>query len=308
MTPRGRSKAQRAAVVAFAAAAAGLGGRAREPIRTEVTQAAAEAAVAGTPEPCRREVAAELRAGQRASAEPRCGVEGRRASERLLESRRRPVFGIVERRTVRLSGVTLVLSEAHRCERWPLREAGRVDLEPGTAIAAGCQIRRYRGSVKIAVVTAEGARTPVLTLDTDEDGQLEVTFAELDGLLRIRGLGGLMRHEALLIGEHAWAGRIELAAVRAQLAEWHLTWVGRGRGTPALFTALHPDHPGAAVTRARSLEATLRRQADDAEAVKRGELTPRRFLERHTWSPYRALVGGLEADDGAKDMTRGTGP
>jgi hypothetical protein len=221
-----------------------------------------------------------------------------------------------------------VLSEAHRCERWPLRGAERADLEPGTAISAGCQIRRYRGKVEVAVVGGEGASTPVVTLRTDDDGQLEVEFAELDGLLRVRGLGGLMSQQALVIGAGSWVGRVELAAVRAQLADWHLAWIGRGRGVPALFTALHPEHPGAAVTRARgleatlrrqddsaaatlrvrALEATLRRQADDMAAVERGELTARRFLERHVWSPYRALIVGLEAEDGDKDMTQGTGP
>jgi hypothetical protein len=309
VTPRGRSKAQRAAVVVvLAGVAAGFGGRAREPIRTEVAAAAADVAVAATPEPCRSEIAGELRAGQRASTAETCAMERRRASEGLLAKGRRPVFGIVERRTVRLSGITLVLSEAHRCERWPLRGADRADLEPGTAISAGCQIRRYRGKVSVAVVGGDGAIAPVITLRTDDDGQLEVEFAELDGLLRVRGLGGLMSQQALVIGEGEWVGRVDLAAVRAQLADWHLTWVGRGRGVPALFTALHPEHPGAAVTRARALEATLRRQADDAEAVKRGVLTPRRFLERHTWSPYRALIVGLEAESVDKDMTQGTGP
>lgn len=306
VTPRGRSKAQRAAIVAIAAVAAGFGGRAREPSRTEVAAAAAAVALAGVPEPCRSEIAAELRAGQRASTAETCAAERRRASERLPAKGRR--FGIVERRTVRLSGITLVLSEAHRCERWPLRGADRADLELGTAIASGCQIRRYRGTVRVAVIGSEGASTPVITLRADDDGQLEVEFAELDGLLRVRGLGGLMSQQALVIGEGEWVGRVDLAAVRAQLADWHLTWIGRGRGVPALFTALHPDHPGVAVTRARGLEATLRRQADDAEAVKRGVLTPRRFLERHAWSPYRALIMGLEAEAGDKDMMQGTGP
>lgn len=295
-------------MVVLAAAAAGFGGRAREPVRTEVAAAAADVAVADAPEPCRREVAAELRAGQRATTAARCASERRRASERLLERTRRPVFGVVERRTVRLSGIGLVLSEAHRCERWPLRGADRTDLEPGTALDAGCQIRRYRGQLTIAVAAADGTRTPVVTLAADEDGQVEVAFAELDGLLRARGLGGLMSHATLILGENGWAGRVELAAVRAQLTEWHLTWIGRGRGVPALFTALHPEHPGAAVTRAQALEATLRRQAADAEAVKRGELTPRRFLDRHAWSPYRALVGGLDEEPAVKDMTEGTGP
>lgn len=306
MTPRGRSKAQRAAVVLLAAAAAGLGGRAREPRRTEVEAATAEQAVAPAPEPCRREVAAELRAGQRAAET--CAAERRRASERVLAKRGRPVFGIVERRTVRLSGVALVLSEAHHCERWPLRAAGREDLEPGAAIEAGCRVRRYRGPVTVAVAGAGGASAPVITLEADEDGRLEVVFAELDVLLRGRGLGGLMSQAALVLGADGWAGRVDLTAVRAQLTEWHLTWIGRGRGVPALFTALHPEHPGAAVTRARALEATVRRQAAEAEAVKRGELTPRRFLERHTWSPYRALVGGLADGDVAKDMPSETGP
>ena len=44
-----------------------------------------------------------------------------------------------------------------------------------------------------------------------------------------------------------------------------------------------------------ALTASLRRQEADLRAVQRGELTPRRFLERHAWSPYRQLVAAMGA-------------
>lgn len=279
----------------LAAGCARLPAAAGEPSRSEVDAQRTAAAVARVPEACRGEVAAALGAGE--WRDGGCTGERERVAQQLVASRPRPSFGIIERQTVHLSGVALVLSQAHHCRRWPLRAAGRATLDVGVALAAGCRVRRYEGSLTVAVATASGEVVPVTTLRTDADGKAQVVFAELDALLRARGHDGLFAFAQLVVGAQAWAGRLDLRELGGQLAGWHATWVGRGRGSPALFIALHPDDGAAAELRVRALEATLQRQADDMAAVERGELSARRFLERHAWSPYRSRVERLA--DGA---------
>jgi len=270
------------------AGCAGLGGRAREPVRSEVDPRTSAAVVARLPAACRSEVAAALTAGEQLAGS--CAAIRDRAAQEVLAEGQARSFGMVERTTIRLASVALVVSQAHLCRRWPLRAAGQSELDVGAARAAGCSVRRYHGPLSIAVRERDGTVLPVMTVRSDDDGRAEVMFAEVDALLRARGRGGLMTFSALLVGADAWAAHVELPELRAQLAEWHATWIGRGRGTPGLFAALHPEDGAAAQMRVRALEATVQRQADDAAAVDRGELSARRFLERHVWSPYRSLV------------------
>lgn len=267
-------------------------GSSREPSPSEVDPERVARAAAQAPAACQDEIAAALAAGERRDGG--CSAQRDRVAQQLLGSSPRRTFGMIERQTVRLSGVTLVLSYAHHCERWPLRTPGTTTLDVGAARRAGCSVRRYEGSLTIGVVAADGARVPVTTIRADVDGKAELRFTEIDALLRARGRGGLMAFAALEVGAQGWAGRLDLGQLHAQLAGWHATWVGRGRGSPGLFVALHPDEVATSTLRVRALEASLRRQADDAAAVERGELSARRFLERHTWSPYRSKVEQFE--------------
>lgn len=274
------------------AGCAKVAGTAREPRSLEVGPQEAATAAERASASCRSEVAAALGAGEQ--REGRCSAEGERIAGQLLAAGPRRSFGMRERQTVGLSGVSLVLSEAYGCRRWPLRAPGRTGLDMGSAHAAGCKVRRYEGPLTISVIAEGGEVVPVSTVRADVDGQAEVVFTELDALLRARGRGGLFAFATLAVGAQGWAARLDLRDLRAQLAGWHATWVGRGRGAPGLFVALHPQESATGTLRVRALEATLRRQADDVAAVERGELSPRRFLERHTWSPYRSKVEQIE--------------
>ncbi|MDC0718684.1 hypothetical protein [Nannocystis bainbridge] len=277
-----------AAALFVAAGCAGLGGRSREPGRNEVDPRVMAVVTARTSEPCRAALTTALAAGEQVTGT--CAVMQTRAAQEALAATRQRSFGIVDRATVRLASMTLVLSQAHLCRRWPLRTPGQGSLDVGGARLAGCNVRRYVGPVAVAVAAADGSVVQVMTVRSDEDGQAEVSFAEVDALLRARGRGGLGSFAELQVGREAWAARVELPALRTQLAEWHAAWVGLGRGSPGLFAALHPEDEAASGMRTRALEASLKRQAEDAAAVERGELSARRFLERHVWSPYRSLV------------------
>lgn len=302
------SGGRRAAVVVCAALSAGFGGRTREPGGTAAAAAAAEAAVREVPDAgCRAAISADLQAGERTARSDACAAFRDRASARAVAaSGARRSFGIVEEEKASLSGVKLVLSAAHACSRWPLRTPGARSLAIGEALAAGCRVRRYHGPLAIAVLAADGRRETALVGHTDEDGRVEVRFFELDALLRARGRAGLLEQATLVLGADGWVGRVELQGLRAQLADWHATWVSRGRGLPGLFAALHPEHPDAQAMRVRALEATLKRQEADAKKVELGELSVRWFLERHAWSPYRSLVTRKAA--GAKDRSERSGP
>ncbi|MCY0988254.1 hypothetical protein OV203_14050 [Nannocystis sp. ILAH1] len=275
-----------AAALLLVAGCARLGGR--EPVRGEVDPQVTAAVAARVPEPCRAAVAAAMTAGEQLAGQ--CATTQSRAAQEVLAATRQRSFGIVDRTTVRLASMGLVLSQAHLCRRWPLRAPGQASLDVGAARLAGCNVRRYVGPLAVSVRASDGTSLPVMTVRSDQDGQAEVSFAEVDALLRARGRGGLGSFTTLLVGRDGWAAHVDLPELRAQLAEWHATWVGRGRGSPALFAELHPDDEAAARMRTRALEASLKRQAEDAAAVDRGELSARRFLERHAWSPYRSLV------------------
>lgn len=246
-------------------------------------------------EPCRSQVGAELRAGQIAG--PGCEQERRAAQQRQLQGRRsREGFGLVERSRLELGRLSLILSEARGCRLWPLRAVDRPVLGPADARAAACWIRRYRGPLELAGVTADGRRTPrLVTVMVDDEGHLDLDLGRLAIDLRRRDgvdFDALVRLE---LGADGWAGSVDLVAMRALLADWHASSVQRGRGVPALLVVRHPEHASAERLRGLALAAALQRQEEDFKAVQGGSLAPYRFLERHAWSPYRRLVAALVA-------------
>lgn len=265
---------------------------AREPRATSVRDP--RAAVVGLASPCREHVAAELERGEVVPGEE-CEAPRRLAVQRQIRGERSWVgFGLVERAKVGLAEVSLLLSEARGCKRWPLRLPNREALGLFEAKAAGCWIRRYTGPLTITGVLPDGSQVPALTLQVIE-GHFELDLARLVVSLDRRGLPDLDAFVRLELGSKAWAGSVDLVAQRERLAEAHAAAVQRGRGVPALFGVRHPAHPDADSARTLALTTTLRRQEADLRAVQRGELTPRRFLERHAWSPYRQIVGAMEA-------------
>lgn len=249
--------------------------------------------VVGLAEPCRAQVAAELRAGQIAG--PGCEAERRLAQRRLLRaSRPRGSFGLVERSRVELAAVSLVVSAARGCRRWPLRGVNRPVLGLSDVRGAGCWTRRYTGPIELVGVTADGRRLPRLHFVlADGDGRVDIDLARLAVLLGRRGAVELDELVGLELGADGWAGSVDLVAVRAELADRHAAAVQRGRGVPALLVVRHPEHPQALQLRGLAVDAAVHRQEADYQAVQRGELAPHRFLERHAWSPYRQLVAAL---------------
>lgn len=265
--------------------------RAREPRTSAVTDP--QPGVGLLEEPCRSQVAAELRAGQVAASG--CQGERRLAQYRQLRaSRPRGGFGLVERSRIELGHVALILSEGRGCRVWPLRGMNRPVLGLADARAAACWVRRYSGSLELVGVTADGRRLPRLAmLEVDDDGRVDVDLGRLAISLDRRDgvkFDALVRLE---LGADGWAGSIDLVAMRSLLADWHAVSVQRGRGVPALLAVRHPEHPSAERIRGFALADSLHRQEEDFQAVQRGLLAPYRFLERHAWSPYRHLVAAL---------------
>lgn len=247
-------------------------------------------------EPCRTQIAAELRAGQVVASG--CERERRLAQHRQLRATRpRGGFGLVEGNRITLGHVALILSEARGCRLWPLRGVNRPVLGIADARAAGCWVRRYSGSLELAGVTADGRRLPRLAVvEVDGEGRVDVDLGRLAVGLDRRGVVDLDALIRLELGADGWAGSIDLVAMRALLADWHAVSVQRGRGVPALLVARHPEHPSAERIRGFALADSLHRQEEDFQAVKRGLLAPYRFLERHAWSPYRRLVAALAGE------------
>lgn len=265
---------------------------AREPRGSAVRDP--RAAVQGLASPCREQVAAELGRGA-VDAGMSCEAERREALHRQLRAGRSLVgFGLVERITVGLVEVSLLLSEARGCKRWPLRLPNRETLGLFEGKAAGCWIRRYTGPLAITGVRPDGSRVAALAVQVVE-GHVELDLARLVVSLDRRGLPDLDAFVRLEFGEGGWAGSIDLVAQRARLADAHAAAVQRGRGVAALFEVRNPGHGEVDAMRNLALAAALRRQEADLRAVQRGELTPRRFLERHAWSPYRGIVAAMEA-------------
>lgn len=266
---------------------------AREPRSSAVADPGpATAELAGA---CRDAIAGELRRGE-VVAGGTCEAERRATLRRQLQgSRARVGFGIVERASVGLTGVSLLLAEARGCQRWPLRLPQRAALGLYEAKAAGCWVRRYAGPVTVSGVLPDGRRVPELQVLQADEGHADLDLGRLVVSLERRGLPGLDAFVRLELGVDGWAGSFDLAAARARLADWHAASVQRGRGVPALLAIRHPAHPAADRVRALALQMTLRRQELDFCAVQSGELSVFRFLERHAWSPYRHLVLALGA-------------
>lgn len=239
---------------------------------------------------CAAQVRAELLAGQRRNEA--CGQDREAVGRAVV--RRRDAFGFVEQREVNLASLKLVLGEARRCRQWPLRSPERDVLRRTDVAAAGCRLRRWQGEVPVVLIDHEGRRhEPLPAMRTDRDGRMELRFAELDHALRVLGEGTLDGYARIELGHDGWAGHVDLEQLLRFRADWHLTWLLRGRGTAGLFAVGHPDHPGADDARTLAAEALLERQARDYERVEAGELSPRAFLDRHPRSPYGRRVESL---------------
>lgn len=262
---------------------------AKEPRGSAVSPAAA--VVAGLPEACRGLIVEELHAGE-ITRSAGCGSERLAAQRRQMKaSRGRPVFGLVERSRSELTRVMLVVSEGRMCTFWPLRRADHSVLGLYEVKSANCWVRRYSGEVPISAVLPDGRRVErAFVVRADGEGRVEFDLLHVDASLRRRGQPGLDAYVQLELGAGGWAGKVDLVAMRAQLADQHAAWVQRGRGAPGLMVVRHPDHASADRIRALALEAALKRQEADYQAVVRGELTARRFRERYPWSPYRHLL------------------
>lgn len=238
---------------------------------------------------CRAAVAEMFRTGERG---PTCREE-RRAVARKLARDEHPSFGVLDQRRVDLRGFSLVLLRADRCDEWLLRAPRHTVATRSDAVAAGCRLRRFEGALEIAAVRGDGdAYTDALHVEADE-GVVRVSFAGADAVLRERGLAGLGGFTELQLGDSAWAGTIHLERLREFLGLWHFVWVVRGRGSPGLFAALHPEHSRGGDVRALAVEENLARQEREYLSVARGELAADRFLERHVWSPYRRSVAAM---------------
>ena len=238
---------------------------------------------------CRAQLEASFGVGERAEG---C-VEERRAVARALARRSRASFGLVDQRKVDLREVSLVVVEARGCHAWPLRAPGFGVLTRNDASEAGCRLTRYTGPLEVTAVEPDGTSYPGIIELRAEEGLVRLEFAEADAVLRAHGFVGLHAFAELQLGHSGWAGTVNLERLREFLGLWHFVWVVRGRGAPGLFAALHPEHPRSGDARALSVETSLARQEQDYLAVARGELSPRRFLERYVWSPYRRSVAAM---------------
>lgn len=204
-------------------------------------------------------------------------------------------FGIVLHRRVDLIGARLVVEQASGCREWPTSQRGHI-LAEFDGLAAGCRLRPYRGDLALVLVAADGRRVEVTRVRADREGVVQLRFADIDMVARERGLGTLDDWAALEVGHDGWAGRFDLVRLRGFLADWHFSWVKRGRGTPALFALRHREHPRSQVAFDLAVEASLARQQRDYAAVERGILPPATFLDRYVWSPMRHSVESMLAE------------
>lgn len=240
---------------------------------------------------CRSEAERSLRGGR---ARHECAKAAMQSSRRRL--RRTPErFGVVLHRRVDLVGVRLVVAQATGCRVWPTSSRSRI-LGEHDALSAGCRLRPYRGALALVLVGADGRRAETVRVHADREGVVQFRFADVDMAVRDRGLGTLDDWTALQAGRDGWAGRFDLVRLRDLLADWHLGWVRRGRGSPALFALRHPEHPRTQVAIDLAVEANLARQQRDFVAVERGVLPPATFLDRYVWSPMRHSVESMLAE------------
>lgn len=264
-------------------------GSRRDPFGDPVDPRALAQALEIAPNRCREPLASAFEAGDRPRS---CGEESHAVGHTLVKLTHRQ-FGFVDQRAVDLRGVSLILVRARGCHEWPLRAPGYAVLTRPEVHAAGCRFSRYSGPLEVTAFEADGTSYPgILQLEADE-GAVRLVFSEADAVLRAHGFRGLDNFEQLQIGRGGWAGTVNLRRLREFMAVWHFVWVVRGRGAPALFTALHPEHPRVKDAQALAVEAALGRQERDYLAVARDEMTARRFLERYVWSPYRRSVAAM---------------
>jgi hypothetical protein len=274
-----------------------------------VERAMAESTAQPRAAPCRDVARQELELGARLADADDCSPVRTAVGRRLARERPRPRFGVVDHRRVELTRVRLRLSTAHRCRTWPLRRPGASSLTPAEATGHGCRLHPYRGRLTLELVSDE-ARVPldVLELRTDAEGRIEIRFSDIDAALRSVNAGALDDYERLEIGHRAWAGAIELGRWRALMAEYHYRWVARGRGSPALFVHRHRTRDRGDDAHALAIEAHLARQEHDLTLVEDGVLTPRAFIDRHVWSPFRRIVERMLAESTAPSGPAPTAP
>jgi hypothetical protein len=263
-----------------------------------VERAMAEAAPEA-PERCREVVRRELELGHELpdASMGGCGPIREQVRQRLARRREARPFGVVDHRHVDLVRIRLRLSTAGGCRDWPMRRPTSSSLSAADATRSGCRLRPYRGDLTVTVVSdARSLTLDQLELRSDRDGYVELIFADLDATLRAIDAGTLDDYARLELGGDAWAGAIDLERWRAVLAEVHFRWVERGRGSPALFHHRHGDRRRGEDAHALAVEARLVRQEEDLALVEEGLLTPRAFIERHVWSPFRRVVERMLTD------------
>ena len=241
---------------------------------------------------CRGSLLVELAQGR--SAVEGCAPDRARLG-RALARRSGRSFGFVERRDVTLAHLRVVLGEARRCKRWPLRTADREVLDPRDVEGAGCRKRRYEGPVAVTVHDAEGRSLTLPPVFADRDGNATIDFAEVDAHVRLAGGGTLRQWSSIELGHDGWAGKVDLRRLRAFRADWYRRWVSTGRGVPGLFVVAHPDHAEVDDVEALAIEARAQRQQADYEAVRAGNLSAAEFLLRYPWSPFHRALRGSPA-------------
>ena len=207
-----------------------------------------------------------------------------RASQRIRSER---VHAWVRAQDVDLVGIRARLEVASSCRYAPEPVPGTSVLRREQIDAAKCRTRLYSGVIGLTGVNKSGGRATLPGVVVVKDGQFLLSFASVGQLL---GPGGFEKYDAVELGEGAWAGSINLVSLRLLMSSWHLHWIARGRGVASLFMAAHPEAPEAAKVHPLVVEAQLARQEADYLAVSRGSLSPRAFLDRHLWSPYRVSV------------------
>ena len=229
-------------------------------------------------------------------------TQTQRLSQRIASER---VHAWVRTQDVDLVGVRARLEVASSCRYRPEPAPGSSVLRRQQIDAANCRTRLYSGAIALTGVHRSGTRVRLPERVRVKDGQLFLSFASVRQLL---GPDGLETYEVIELGEGAWAGRINLASLRRLMSSWHLHWIAQGRGAASLFVAAHPQTPEAAKVHPLVVEAQLARQEADYLAVSRGSLSPRAFLERHLWSPYRVSVREMCMTDGGREGTRSSQP
>lgn len=236
-----------------------------------------------------------------ATTQPARSVEPQRAPAAASEH---VGWGVIAHREVGVTGARFTLETARRCKKLPAPPAGRDVLLDADAQRVGCRLRPWHGRVSLAVRDHDGEWTDLAPMESDGQGGLRVRFADLEAALRSTSGRPLADFAALRVGRGGWAGTYDLVRLRDLQADVHATWIGRGRGVPALFGVLHPSHPRAPSMAELAIEARLARQEQDFAAIERGELEPAAFLDRHVWSPLRVRVAAMmtaardEHDDG----------